>query len=182
MLNHSKTFIAVLAATAWLPSTLACIWFNATLHDGANQANSAQEAVALAQEKSSSSQLNDPRLDVYFWDDSNNDDIVEPLKDSFCTGVDLKPYADNSWVVPCTPVEKQVELDIVYDPDITTGGVLVNIFKYTNPKAQAENSNDPNKALIYTFDTESKDDEGKFFEGKIFCNDCTSSAGQPLKC
>ncbi|KAM3418064.1 hypothetical protein BST61_g6269 [Cercospora zeina] len=183
LMNHPKTFLALLAATTYLPSsTLACIFFNATLHDGANQANSAQEAVALAQQKSSSSQLGDPRLDVYFWDNSNNDDIVEPLKDAVCTGIDLKPYAENSWVVPCTPVEKQVELDIVYDPDITSGGVLVNIFKYQNAKVQAEKFNDPDKDLIYTFSTESQDDQGQFFEGKISCDDCESSAGQPLKC
>ncbi|CAK1365610.1 hypothetical protein CB0940_09892 [Cercospora beticola] len=182
MLSHSKTFIAILAAAAYLPSTLGCIWFNATLHEGANKASSAEEAIDLQKQKTSGGQVGDVRLDVYFWDDKDNDDIVEPLKDAFCTGVDLKPYADNTWVVPCTPEEKQVELDIVYNPDITEGGVLVSVFKYKYPREQAEASNNPDKDLIYTFNTESNDAKGEFFEDKIFCRDCTSSAGQPLKC
>lgn len=178
---YSSTFITLLAAT-WIPSTLGCIWFNATLHEGANVAKSAQEATAINDAKKTGAQLGDQRLDVYFWDDADNDDIVEPLKDAFCTGVDLKPYADNTWVVPCTPEEKQVELDIVYNPDITEGGVLINIFKYNNPRVMAKNFNDKDKDLIYTFNTESKDAKGTYFEDKIFCNNCKGTAGQPVKC
>ena len=170
-----------LLAVAYLPSTLGCIFFNATLHNGPKSANSAEEAINVVNQDAASA-ARDPRLDLSLWDDTNNDNVVDALKDSFCHGIDLKPYEANSWVVKCTPEERGVELDVHFDPDITDGGVLVNVLKYNNPRLQAERFNDPGKDVVYTFQTLSDDGKGEFFEAKIFCNDCTNASGQGVKC
>lgn len=172
----------LLLATAFLPSALGCILFNATLHNGPKTASSAEEAIDVANQQESGSTVRDQRLDLSLWDDTNNDNVVDVLKDSFCHGVDLKPYEDNTWVVKCTPEERGVELDVHWDPDITEGGVLVNVLKYNNPRAQAEKFNDPDKDLVYSFQAGSKDEKGEFFEAKIFCNDCKGPSGQGVKC
>lgn len=178
---HHLTLLATAALTAFLPNTHACILFNATLHNGAKTANSASEALAIVNQPSES-QARDPRLDLQLWDDTNNDHIVDALKDSFCSGTDLKPYEDNSWTVPCTPAERGVELDVHWDPDITAGGVLVNVLKYQNPKVAALHANDPKKDLVYTFQVQSQEEKGVFFEAEIFCNDCQDESGQGVKC
>ncbi|KXT10250.1 hypothetical protein AC579_10056 [Pseudocercospora musae] len=172
----------LLLATAFLPSALGCILFNATLHNGPKTANSADEAIDIANKQESGSGARDPRLDLSLWDDTNNDNVVDVLKDSFCHGVDLKPYEDNTWVVKCTPEERGVELDVHWDPDITAGGVLVNVLKYNNPRAQSEKFNDPGKDLVYSFQVGSKDEKEEFFEARIFCNDCKGPSGQAVKC
>ncbi|CAK4033669.1 Hypothetical predicted protein [Lecanosticta acicola] len=183
MQYNSKTILALLA-TAYLPSAFGCLHFNATLHVGPNQATSAQGGVDIAKEKLSGQDVstNDLRLDVYLWDDVNNDQIVEPLRDNFCSGVDLKPYADNTWTVPCTPVQKGVELDVYFNQDITEGGVLVDILKYNNPRAQSKAGHDKDKDLLYTFRATSKDGQGEFFETEFACGDCTTSDGVLVKC
>lgn len=176
MHHHLTTLLTLL-----LPTTQACILFNATLHYGAKTANTAAGAIAVLNQPSAS-KARDLRLDLSLWDDTNNDFVVDALKDSFCSGTDLVPYEDNSWVVPCTPAERGVELDVHWDPDITEGGVLVNVLKYNNPRVQAEQNNDPKKDLVYTFQVLSKEEKGEFFEASIFCNDCKDESGQGVKC
>ncbi|EME82500.1 uncharacterized protein MYCFIDRAFT_215706 [Pseudocercospora fijiensis CIRAD86] len=172
----------ILLATTFLPSALGCILFNATLHNGPRTASSAEDAIKIANNQQSGDTTRDQRLDLYLWDDTNNNFVVDVLKDSFCSGVDLKPYEDNSWAVKCSPPERAVELDVHWDPDITDGGVLVNVLKYKNPKGQAKKFNDPDKDLVYSFQTGSKDEKGEFFEARIFCNDCKDPNGQGVKC
>lgn len=121
-------------------------------------------------------------MTVNLWDDTNNDEVVDALKDNFCHGEDLKPYADNTWTVLCDPKSKEVELDITWNPDITEGGVLISVYKFNNPRAAALSSGDPSRDLVYTFNAKGQDESGDYFEASIFCGDCKNSDGVAVKC
>ena len=95
---------------------------------------------------------------------------------------DLKPYAPNTWTVPCQPKSNEVELDVVYNPDITDNPILINVYKYNNPRAQALQGNDPQKDLVFSFQAKGLDSEGNDFETSVFCNNCKNAAGVPVKC
>ncbi|EME50308.1 hypothetical protein DOTSEDRAFT_68988 [Dothistroma septosporum NZE10] len=178
---HTKTALALLAAT-WIPSAFGCVYFNATLTQGPKQATSAQDAIDVNKNQQNGQNIGDTRLTAYLWDDRNNDNVVDALKDNYCEGIDLKPYSPNLWSVPCTPKSNQVELDVNWNPDITDGGVLVNVYKYKNPRAQAVNGNDPDKDLVFTFQAEGKNEDGDYFETTVFCDDCKDSNGVSVKC
>lgn len=178
---HTKTALALLAAT-WVPSAFGCVYFNATLTQGAQNANSAEDAIDVKNAQTTGQNLGDYRLTASLWDDRNNDNVVDALKDNFCHGEDLKPYAENTWTVPCDKNENQVELDVTWNPDITENGVLINVYKYNNPRAQALNGNDPQKDLVFTFQARGQDESGTYFETSVFCNDCKDSNGVPVKC
>lgn len=143
--------LALLAA-AYIPSALGCVYFHATLHP-------------------------DSSLDVNMWDDINNNNQYDFLRDIVCSGADVPPYAQNSWRVPCTPADRQAELDINYNQDITQGGVLVQIYKRNDDQSTAAD-----RSVLFTFLAKSVDNNGVNFQAQFACNDCTDSNGNPIKC
>lgn len=138
IMHFPTSTTAAVAALLFSTRALACLHFNATLTD-------------------------DHKLTVNSWDDSNNNDAVQP-QDHICRGTDLSLVSgkDNQWSVPCDT--HGTVFDVFLDKN--SGRFLDIFFSYENKEAAGLNV-DGSQDFFFNFRVGSRD--GKWFKAREFC-------------